>query len=222
MGKNRLLSLCSLLLVFTGANSRIAARAEDCLAAAKKAEQRYDIPTGLLAAIGQAESGRRDPLSGRVTPWPWTIDAGGTGLYLADSTTAAQTLTTLQGQGVRLIDVGCFQVDLTYHPHAFATLAEAFDPDANAAYAARFLSDLYHRLGSWSAAVQDYHSETPALGIPYRDRVLSLWHGTEIPEARFGMTVWTPDSAEAAVIIIGPPSAALPHVIVPAASLPRR
>ena len=33
---------------------------------------------------------------------------------------------------MKVIDVGCFQVDLFYHPYAFTSLEEAFDPDANA------------------------------------------------------------------------------------------
>ena len=45
----------------------------------------------------------------------------------------------LQLRGVRAIDVGCFQVDLFYHPCAFANLDDAFDPDANAFVAARIL-----------------------------------------------------------------------------------
>ncbi|HJO71542.1 MAG: hypothetical protein QF450_07035 [Rhodospirillales bacterium] len=58
----------------------------------------------------------------------------------------------LSARGVRNIDVGCMQVNLLYHKDAFATLEEAFEPASNAAYAARFLKDLYATSGSWSAA----------------------------------------------------------------------
>ena len=191
----------------------VGARAESCLGAAAKAERQYDIPTGLLAAIGEVESGRRDPLSGRVQPWPWTIDSAGTGLYLPDADVALRTLADLQDRGAALIDVGCFQIDLSYHPNAFATPSEAFDPDANADFAARFLLTLYRRLGSWPAAVAAYHSGAPIFGAPYRDRVLSLWHGVALPEARFGMTIWTPYSPTASGTAAG--GARLPHIIVP-------
>ncbi|MBW4022437.1 MAG: lytic transglycosylase domain-containing protein [Proteobacteria bacterium] len=194
---------------------RASARAEGCLAAAANAERQYDIPSGLLAAIGEAESGRRDPVSGRVTPWPWTIDAAGNGLYLPDATAATRKLDALISQRVGLIDVGCFQIDLAYHPDAFPTLADAFDPDANAEYAARFLAGLYHRLGSWAAAVAAYHSQAPALGAPYKDHVLSLWHGVEPPEQRFGMTVWTPQSTAAEIVPGQKAPLGLPHIIVP-------
>ena len=48
----------------------------------------------------------------------------------------------LQRRGVRNIDVGCMQVNLRYHPKAFKSLGQAFDPRANAAYAAGFLRKL--------------------------------------------------------------------------------
>jgi soluble lytic murein transglycosylase-like protein len=81
----------------------------------------------------------------------------------------------LQSRGVRLIDVGCFQVDLRYHPTAFSNLEQAFDPDANANYAAHFLTELRVRTGSWSAAVASYHSGQALEGESYRRKVLAQW-----------------------------------------------
>ena len=45
-----------------------------------------------------------------------------------------------------------------------------FDPDANAAYAARFLSELYAEFGDWSRAAGAYHSRTPKFANRYRGR----------------------------------------------------
>jgi hypothetical protein len=76
------------------------------------------------------------------------------------------------------------QVDLHYHPHAFASLEEAFAPAANADYAARLLLDLYRGEagGSWDIAVGLYHSHTSLFAAAYRDRVAligaDLLHGT--------------------------------------------
>jgi hypothetical protein len=81
----------------------------------------------------------------------------------------------LQAHGVRSIDVGCMQVNLFYHPDAFASLNEAFDPFANAAYAARFLVELHERTGSWDTATAWYHSATPDLGEDYRRKVMAAW-----------------------------------------------
>ena len=93
--------------------------------------------------------------------------------------------------GFRSIDVGCLQVNLMYHPAAFSSLEQAFDPVANARYAARFLDALYDRSQDWIKAVADYHSQTPALGAAYRNRVLARWpppDGTEIRYADFAPT----------------------------------
>jgi hypothetical protein len=66
------------------------------------------------------------------------------------------------------------QINLAYHPDAFATLEQAFDPRANASYAVSFLNDLRQRTGSWDAATAAYHSATPELGEPYRARVMRM------------------------------------------------
>ncbi len=148
-----------------------------CEAAGVLAEQRWGLPPGLLAAIGRMESGRADPATGRVAAWPWSINAAGTDGVFATRAAAIDAVLGWQMRGVRSIDVGCFQINLLYHPDAFATLEEGFDARANADYAARFLSDLHTRGGSWERAVAWYHSATPGVGERYRDRVLADWSG---------------------------------------------
>jgi hypothetical protein len=63
------------------------------------------------------------------------------------------------------------QVNLMYHPNAFASLDQAFDPVANANYAARFLTELYGQTHSWTQATARYHSATPELGANYQRKV---------------------------------------------------
>jgi Transglycosylase SLT domain len=187
--------LSLLLLVCGGA----AAQAPDwtvCDRAAEVTEQRFGLPSGLLASIGLVESGRPDPQRQQV-PWPWTVQAEGTGRFLPDAATAADAVADLQRRGVTSIDVGCFQVNLYWHKGAFATLAEAFDPYANAAAAASFLLSLRGQSGSWDGAVAAYHSATVALGQPYRDRVLAAWHRDddappELQTPGLQMVVWRP------------------------------
>jgi soluble lytic murein transglycosylase-like protein len=72
-----------------------------------------------------------------------------------------------QAQGISSIDVGCMQVNLMYHPTAFKTLDDAFDPAQNADYAARFLISLHAQTRDWQQAAGQYHSQTLALAIPY-------------------------------------------------------
>lgn len=143
-----------------------------CGAAIHAAEQRHALPSGLLEAIARAESGRPVAAMDDIRAWPWTIDADGVGLFL-DSKEAAVAWVTQQSPRHRYIDVGCLQVDLAMHPQAFASLDEAFDPTANADYAARYLSDLYRGEAqrNWNIAVGLYHSHTPGLAADYRDRV---------------------------------------------------
>ena len=100
----------------------------DCRSAAQAFEQSADLPPGLLLAIGQVESGRTDPITGRTDPWPWSTNHAGEGHYFASAQEAIAWTAVQLATGNRSIDVGCFQVNLYYHPDAFASLAEAFDP----------------------------------------------------------------------------------------------
>ena len=146
-----------------------------CEAAESDAESGRRLPIGLLPALAQVESGRPDA-TGTVRPWPWTIDVDGQGRFFATKAQAVSAVRALQAAQVRSIDVGCLQVNLLHHPAAFASLEQAFDPTANARYAARFLDALHGRYGSWQGAIAAYHSETPRLGAAYRARVLAIWH----------------------------------------------
>ncbi|WP_431302179.1 transglycosylase SLT domain-containing protein [Sediminicoccus sp. BL-A-41-H5] len=146
-----------------------------CRAAIARAEQDAQIPTGLLQAIGRVESGRRNPETGTSGPWPWTINAEGRGHFFPDKAAAIAAVRELQGRGVRVIDVGCMQVNLHHHPRAFASLEEAFDPVSNARYAAQFLTQLHAARGDWMVAAGHYHSHTPDLAQAYRARVQAAW-----------------------------------------------
>jgi len=148
-----------------------------CRSAIAAAERERGIPARLLQAIGRVESGRRDPTTGRHAPWPWTINAEGRGSYFPDKAAAIAAVRALQAEGVRSIDVGCMQVNLRHHPTAFASLEEAFDPLANARYAARFLRELQGESGDWMRAAGSYHSQTPERAEPYRARVAAAWLG---------------------------------------------
>jgi hypothetical protein len=146
-----------------------------CERAAGNAERDWHLPRGLLVAIGLVESGRRSPAGAFPMIWPWTINAEGQGYYAPSKAAAVGMVRALQLRGVRVIDVGCFQVDLFYHPYAFASLEEALDPDANARAAAWILSR--GRFGStgWDGAVAAYHSAVPLFGAIYLQKVRAAW-----------------------------------------------
>ena len=131
------------------------------------------IPDEFLSAIGRVESGRLS--AGAISPWPWTVNAAGTGHVYATKQDAIAAVHTFLAGGIRSLDVGCLQVSLLYHPEAFGSLDQAFDPASNAAYAGKLLLDLFQTTGSWPRAAAAYHSFTPALGEAYQQKVLQAW-----------------------------------------------
>ena len=146
-----------------------------CLAAIAVAERAARLPALLLGSIGVVESGRADPRTARVVPWPWSINVAGVDHVFETKAEAIAAVRAARAAGVQSIDAGCLQVNLMYHPTAFASLEEAFDPQANATYAATFLSRLYAQTGGWPQATAAYHSQTVELGAVYARRVMAIW-----------------------------------------------
>jgi hypothetical protein len=157
------------------ASAKAWAQADDTVAcdrAARDAEGEFGLPAGILVAIGSVESGR----------WPWTANIDGSAEIYRSKAEAIEALNRVRTPRPSDVDVGCFQISLHYHPTAFATVADALDPVANARYAARFLRELRDRYGDWNQAVGAYHSATGALEGGYRDRVIAQWKGAPAPE----------------------------------------
>ena len=174
-----------------------------CSAEIARVEQEERIPRHLLAAISTVESGRRHPGTGEISAWPWTVMAEGKGRYLPSRLAAIAEVQALQARGVRNIDVGCMQINLMYHPKAFSGLEEAFDPAANVAYAAAFLTELRNDKGSWTKAIGHYHSATPTRSAVYRSKVFAAWRdqrrramkgdlGTDVASAASPLAVSVP------------------------------
>jgi hypothetical protein len=138
-------------------------------------EREAGIPNQLLAAVARAESGRWDKVDAASFAWPWTVTAEDKGQFFASKEDAIEQVKRLRGRGVRNIDVGCMQINLLHHPNAFADLDEAFDPQANVAYATGFLKQLFEQKRSWITAVGNYHSATPEFHFRYREKVMKLW-----------------------------------------------
>jgi hypothetical protein len=147
-----------------------------CDRAAAQAERDWQVPKGLLGAIGTVESFRPGNGARAATVWPWTINSDGQSFYLSSKIAAVRVARLLLDHGARYVDVGCFQVDLYYHPGVFTSLDEAFDPDANARAAAGILGIARASGASWNDAIARYHSATPQLGGPYAQRVMAVWN----------------------------------------------
>lgn len=204
-----------ILLGFGGAG---ACRADEgCVPAIQSAEHRDSaIPPRLLTAIGLVESGRRDAVTGEVAPWPWAVNAEGEGHLFATRQQAIDFVRSEQARGVRSIDVGCMQVNLAFHPEAFSSLEDAFEPESNVRYAAAFLMDLRRRTGDWTTATGIYHSAMPELALAYRERVdavlggasvmppASEWHWPGIAPATIPIPVFEPGAQPPGGIALRP------------------
>ncbi len=179
----RFLAIVSALWLFSAGN--LPARAagagaiEDAWAVCPRhiaaAEARHALPPHLLTAISKVESGRWHAESKANLAWPWTVMAEGKGRYLPSKAAAIAEVRALRAKGVRNIDVGCMQINLHYHPKAFANLEEAFDPARNTAYAASLLEGHRRTAGSWTMAIGDYHSKTLTFARIYRQKVFKAW-----------------------------------------------
>jgi hypothetical protein len=139
-----------------------------CEGAALQASRDSGVPLDVLRAISLTETGRRH--AGGFRPWPWTVNMQGKGVWFDSPDEALAFVERKFGTGARSFDVGCFQINYKWHGQAFDSIAQMFEPAANARYAANLLRSLHGELGSWSAAAGAYHSRTPEFATRYRDR----------------------------------------------------
>jgi soluble lytic murein transglycosylase-like protein len=117
-----------------------------------RAAARYDIPLGVLYAVGLTETGKRGSLQ------PFAMNIEGRAHYSANVLEAVEDFEDARANGSVLIDVGCMQINQHYHGEHFSSVREMFDPRKNVDYAARFLNELKAREGSWTLAVARYHA----------------------------------------------------------------
>ncbi|WP_239521066.1 transglycosylase SLT domain-containing protein [Pseudooceanicola aestuarii] len=133
------------------------------------AQLRHAIPDNLLLGIGLQEAGMTH--EGQHTIWPWTANSDGDGRFFASRAAARDWVQSELDRGVRSVDIGCMQINLRWHPEAFATVDDGLDPAANVDYAARLLLRHHRNRGSWAEAAAAYHSGTPDVGAGYLARL---------------------------------------------------
>ena len=129
----------------------------DCIIATKKYEELYGLPNNLLLSMSLTESGRKIK-NGEFVSWPWTVNRKGKGKFFHNKITAINYVKNYTKKGKKNIDLGCMQVNYMYHPNAFNSFNEAFDPDKNVKWAALMIKSLYTKFGTWESAVGYYHS----------------------------------------------------------------
>jgi len=142
-----------------------------CEKAIKIAEEKYQIPQGLLQAIGIVESGKKNTHK----PWPWSVGTTKKSHYPSSKETAISLAKKLQATGIKNIDVGCMQINLKAHPKAFKHLKDAFDPHKNVTYAAKLIKFLKTKKNTWNDVIGLYHSNKKKFYSPYKKRVYLAW-----------------------------------------------
>lgn len=144
--------LLAAVFISSGVASGAMAAQNACEREMARAAQRYDVPLGILYAVGLTETGRGDSLR------PYALNIDGRAVYEIDKQDAVHLFKKARSNGAKLIDVGCMQINHYFHAREFPSLEAMFDPAANVSYAARFLRELHTREGSWTMAVARYHA----------------------------------------------------------------
>ena len=140
----------------------------------RAAEQALGLPPQLLMAMGRVEAGREDRI------WPWTLNLGGTARWFADKASAVAYMKDRLKSGRQNIDAGCLQLNIQWVARDLSP-EQVLSPEVNTSVAATHLSRLYRRYGSWTRAVENYHSRRPANQKRYVCKVFR-----EFTRLRFG------------------------------------
>jgi soluble lytic murein transglycosylase-like protein len=147
-----LLVLLTAIFISEPARATPAAESKLCERQMVRAAHKYDVPLGMLYAVGLTETGQKGSLQ------PYALNVEGKAVYGVDKTGALQHFAKAKKAGAKLIDLGCMQINHYFHAEHFASLDEMLDPEKNVDYAARFLKQLREREGSWTMAVARYHA----------------------------------------------------------------
>lgn len=129
------------------------------------AEDRYNIPVGLLYSIAKVESGLK----------PYALNVEGKAFILTNTEDAINELAELLGEGITNIDVGVMQLNWHWHSQYFSSIQQILEPSTNIDYAGKLLKSLYQQHGSWQKAVRYYHSATPEHHRKYSRKVIMAW-----------------------------------------------
>ena len=151
-----------------------------CETVALEAENAFNLPSGILTSIARVESGRKTD-TGVYRAWPWTINDNGKGLFFDTRKSAVDYIIEQKEFNNTHIDIGCMQISVKWHSHAFSSPESMLDPYTNIAYAAVFLEELYQTHGDWELAIKYYHSADTKKNIPYLQKVNAVWKGQPQP-----------------------------------------
>lgn len=152
LAKRLLSALAAACISSVAAPPVFAAGSNACEAEILRAAERYDVPAGILYAVGLTETGKKGSLQ------PNALNIEGRAVFARSARDALEEFENARRNGARLIDLGCMQINHHYHAERFASVRQMLDPRMNVDYAARFLTELKRRHGTWSMAVARYHA----------------------------------------------------------------
>jgi soluble lytic murein transglycosylase-like protein len=116
------------------------------------ASQVHAVPLGVLYAVGMTETGNKGSLH------PYALNIEGKAVFAGSRDEAMEAFKRARKNGKKLIDLGCMQINHYYHGSKFDSVEEMLEPRRNVEYAAKFLSELRFKEGSWTMAVARYHA----------------------------------------------------------------
>ena len=155
-----MLRLCLITLMLT---ARTLQASELPPPAYQFAAREANIPSIVLYAVALQESGMT--LQGRMRPWPWTLNVGGTAeRYPNRASACTGLLRALRRVPATRIDVGLGQINIGYHGEGIQRPCDLLDPYRNLTLAATLLREHHTPGEDWLLAVGRYHR--PAGGEP--------------------------------------------------------
>ena len=87
-----------------------------------RASRKYDVPLGMLYAVGLTETGQKGSLQ------PYALNVEGKAVYGIDKAKALEQFARARAAGAKLIDMGCMQINHYFHAEHFASLEDMLDP----------------------------------------------------------------------------------------------
>jgi len=115
----------ALTAIFTCSASALGWAKNDCEREMARAAQSYGVPLGVLYAVGLAETGRGGSLQ------PYALNIAGKAIYDIAKHDALRRFQEAQLAGVKMIDVGCMQINHHFHARSFSSVEEMLDPSKN-------------------------------------------------------------------------------------------
>ncbi|WP_425363567.1 transglycosylase SLT domain-containing protein [Candidatus Tisiphia endosymbiont of Hybos culiciformis] len=128
-------------------------------------EKEHNLPSGLLKAIVEVESGLKT----------YAINIKGKAFIAKSQIEASKIIRSYLKQGYTNIDIGLAQINWHWHGYNFSSIDEMLTPKNNVKYAAKLLTDLYEKHGDWQKVVRLYHSAKPHHHRQYSRKVLLSW-----------------------------------------------